>query len=456
MSISLPLASPTHLTIKFEIEQARSLICKIQNEYHKTDIATRSIALDTIDSLLASAKKNLNLAHITDETICDDLRYATNSYKIIILFQQLEMGKVHTPASPSLPHSSSSSSPPEAASPSLPHSSSSSSPPEAASPSPPHSSSSSSPPVSALPSVSPSSSSSMPMPTPTLSAPGTAIRREESKTPFFQVRPVGIANASNNCWVNAQAQFIRVIPSLHTIALQLKPFEDFYSVYDSSSLSRESIARRANSQTLREFLSTKNPHISSNQNRMEDAHDGLMTIMEPYKGPTLRISRKTSTSEITCSVIPVHINQHNKRTIRNPFAKERAFHELFTESFMRLDDPKGGGKLAFKTPPDELFFQLIRFKPSGKSSIKINDKINCGLRFTLPADQVVSGDTPAYNCDAFISHLGVSMQKGHYICHVEIEDIWYRCDNRDIQKVSKTQVEVAIQNAYLLHYKIIK
>ena len=99
--------------------------------------------------------------------------------------------------------------------------------------------------------------------------------------------------------------------------------------------------------------------------------------------------------------------------------------------------------------------QMNRYTYDGVSSLKINDPVAIPINFNLPNDWVRSpngGGT--YTCDAFIQHQGSSFNYGHYVAYVRKEDgTWWYCSDNTIYPVSLTEVEQAMQTAYLYHFK---
>ncbi len=270
--------------------------------------------------------------------------------------------------------------------------------------------------------------------------------------PFVPGQPVGIRNGSANCWANSLLQFARHIPSLYRIVQadrELQPaFANFYRAYDRARATQQHTAPQASSQTIRQCLHARSDTISSRASRQEDAHEGLMAMMENFPPHYMRLQRAANDGRIEpTTVISINPTDHKRRSLA----------ELFEQTYAIRDYGPRSEFAYFQTRPDELFFHIARFRPTLAGFTKNSDLLNIGPIFSLPARRVDAenggGD---YLCDAFIEHRGSSASGGHYVAYVMDEDgRWWLCNDQVITAVTEATVNSARQRAYILHFRAI-
>ncbi len=389
-----------------EMEQAKGALQDCQGKFSSIPPSAIAPALQAIHTKLESAYSHLQLSQVPNPHMINEWRILKCSYLLLkgrlpSLFPTPEK-PAEMPALPALADGSKSASPA----------------------------------VSALP----------------LSPPPEAKESKASKaSSFVRAVPTGIIRRhSHNCWVNAGAQFIRAIPSLYDLVVaDIKDFRDFFETYEKCRKAGKSVPETS-SQKVREYLSGR-ISVSSDALSMEDAHEGLAPIMSRYKGPKIREVRNkvkpgdTKEHEITCSIIPISIANHNNQSLE----------KLFDAGFMTANDELGGAESYFHEPPRELFFQLVRSKRVMSKygqylgNVKISDAINCGMSFELSPDRVLSKKGATYACDAFIVH-----EAAHYVAYVKVNNHWHMCDDADVKRVSDTAALRALKKAYIIHYAL--
>ena len=110
--------------------------------------------------------------------------------------------------------------------------------------------------------------------------------------------------------------------------------------------------------------------------------------------------------------------------------------------------------LTIATTPDILCLHLKRFKTkfSGKrcSTTKIETRVNFPF-----SDLTLSDNQPAekFSLIGVVSHLGSRVDGGHYVafCLNQTNNIWFKCDDDQVQQVPAHKVAAA--QAYMLFYK---
>lgn len=266
---------------------------------------------------------------------------------------------------------------------------------------------------------------------------------------FIPGQPVGIRNESMNCWCNALLQFMRHVPSIYQHIQNpqsgLGPLRNFYQEYDKAQGQSQTVAAKADSQSIREWFSGRTS-ISPNSGRQEDASEGLNYVLANSPPHVLELRRPR--------------NAKGEQIIRNQEARSflinlqghnnRPLDRLFVEKFLCDNNETQ----RFLTKPADLTFHLNR-NQQWPSRGKIDDDIHIPRRIDLPSTSVLTGEGGAYECCAFISHLGNSMEGGHYVAYVLRNGRWWRCDDSTVTPASMAEVDRERGEAYILHFRAV-
>ncbi len=269
-----------------------------------------------------------------------------------------------------------------------------------------------------------------------------AVPLHTHPAPFVKGQPIGINNASANCWANAALQLILASPGLceHLRQNRSPVFGNAIKNYQKAQSNREHIASNIDSQKIREWLAEK-IQFSHSAEDQEDAHEALSYIMRTYQGTKIEVRRtRGSRSNETWPILTLHLAHHQQR---------KSFEELVERNFLSFQDPRGGGTRRLKTCPSELFFHLSRFDRHGN---KIADRIKLTPSFKLSSRWTTNGTSANYSCQAFIQHEGSSADSGHYVCYVKRQGLWWRCDDDAITQVSEGEAAQQLKRCYLCYF----
>lgn len=266
---------------------------------------------------------------------------------------------------------------------------------------------------------------------------------------FIPGQPVGINNASMNCWANALLQFMRNVPSfyahINNPSNGFGALRSFYQNYDNAQSNQQTVAANADSQSVRQWFSGRT-RISPSQHRQEDASEALSSVLANFPPHVLELRRAP--------------NGQGERVVRNQEARmfminlndhrNLPLDRLFIDQILhRADETQ-----QFHKKPAELTFQLNR-NVQWPARGKVDDAVNIPRRITLHSGAVMTGQGGQYECDAFISHQGKSMDGGHYVAYVLRNGQWWLCDDATIRPANMWEVDRERRKAYILHYRAV-
>lgn len=263
--------------------------------------------------------------------------------------------------------------------------------------------------------------------------------------PFVPGQPVGLRNTGNNCWLNAGLQILVQSSGLHPHLRRFPIFAQFLDAYQGSRNTFQKVAPQIDTQQLRQFLSRETRGVvSANFNQEDAAH--LFEFL--FGGGALyrfvhEINGTPSTDQ------PEPMIQLEVSQIR----EGASFQQLFKNFFDHRDDLGRRQQVFFPQAPSDLLIQLKRFYRTREGEEgKIIYSIDVPERITLSQALIRSGETGSYQCDAFLVHHGVSLNRGHYVAYVKRGETWWLCSDSSVREVSSDQAIAAMKSSYILHY----
>lgn len=274
-----------------------------------------------------------------------------------------------------------------------------------------------------------------------------SVGRSETNAPFVPGQPSGIYREGNNCWANSLLQFMRHIPSIYNyIQDPSNPFgvlRNFYESYELAQAQGQTVARNANSQRVREWLS-EGTTITRSSRRQEDASEALNYVLQHFHPHFLKFTGRTPRP----GQLRVERDEEARAFLINVRGHAgRPLHDLFIQNY--LED--NGETRRFYNKPSELIFQINR---NASLYGKLNDDINVPEHFTLPDRTVLprGGGGGNFELDAIIVHEGRSMNSGHYVAYLLINGQWWLCDDSHVRPASDAEMIKARSQASIVHY----
>jgi ubiquitin C-terminal hydrolase len=273
--------------------------------------------------------------------------------------------------------------------------------------------------------------------------------------------------------------------------------------YDDACISKKAISNNY-SQKFRLALHHLNPQITNDYFKHEDVHEIFTTLFGKYE--ELFVKNTDSIASINTSAIHFKntLIQHyeigeevtipkdtpSALTENNTLVKEEIqwqlkmaldptrslqfmeilqafFHKEEINPTFSEDSPKlmkeekcVQVKLTkevnlFDQKPNYLIMQFARFIYTEKGPAKIHSPIT-GIPEQLDAKHLTIKDTPqgVYELTSFIIHLGISLNRGHYISYLKKENRWIKCDDNNTSYVKESDVLQDLSNSYMCFYKL--
>ena len=222
------------------------------------------------------------------------------------------------------------------------------------------------------------------------------------KLPSTDIRPSGLKNVGNDCFLNAMFQSI--IATGHA-----KHFANANNLLDQ----KNKPLQEAFAKLLDDYKKGKNPSTNAfrkllgfdpkNQN---DAQEALLRLMAHYQPISSNIDLTIpEASELKKSLQEKHSEIHH----------------------------------------DDIFVKLPRFNydDQDNQAYKLHEQMN------VPEAVTIKGQM--YTLQSFVTHKGNSMTNGHYTAHTKQNNTWHECDDTSV-KPAQNALDRA-KNAYILHYK---
>jgi hypothetical protein len=275
--------------------------------------------------------------------------------------------------------------------------------------------------------------------------------------PFWPGQPVGLVNKENDCWLNSSLQLLVNAPRLQQRMRQIPEFSQFLDSYAAARADHQKVANKINPQVLRQWISRESGGLISADCYQEDAAQVFENL---FQGPHAihRLSQQINGGVPTARQEPLLQIDLNQQGMRDRPSFQRLFNNYFD---YRTHDGRRT-QLFFSQPPDDLLIQAKRFfQKMDTSGVfhqgKITESINISNKLVLPNNFVRTGETAAYDCDAFTVHLGGTPNEGHYVSYVKRNGKWWYCSDTTVYEVSKDKVLRAMKEGYLFHFsKIIQ
>lgn len=276
----------------------------------------------------------------------------------------------------------------------------------------------------------------------------TPLPRSAGKPlPFVTGQPVGLDNESANCWTNSVLQLLFNAPNLRRKLHSQGPsaIKNAHLAYEKTRSAKEHVSSTVNSQNIRKWLASQIPGISRDADDQEDAQEALAHIMRNFPPTTFEVRRHSGSmhADERWRLLTLSLDSHRKAA---------NLEQLFDCNFLTFHDGAGGGRRRFRDCPDDLTFHFARFGMGRHGPRKIDDHLNIGNTFKIPATWTISKRSANYECQAFIEHIGDSIEGGHYVAYTKVKGQWWCCDDNYVYKVDKDEAEDKIKDSYIAHY----
>ena len=312
--------------------------------------------------------------------------------------------------------------------------------------------------------------------------------------------PVGLRNASNNCWLNSIMQFLMNQPNFFKHLIMKLPEDHairrFAMQYHRDRvLSRstgEIVCSSANSQSIRQLLSRlSHEQISPDARRSEDAPEGLMILagqLEPENiedNPLFSKMRTTRVYDTTRITATLHgtppadreltLDGRSMRTtpeisfqLPMPFARSIQ-HEQILQSAWRVPGSMGENgryhgvelplrevRVDLEEAPEHFTcaYQRFKFTEQGRR-IKNDSVIDIPFSYVLDPQFIIGDDAPytLYMLQSFVVHSG-GVNGGHYVSYTRKNDgTWWQENDSRVTPVSLEQAKNASKHAYLASFQ---
>lgn len=275
------------------------------------------------------------------------------------------------------------------------------------------------------------------------------------------MKPTGIDNVGNTCYLNSALQVLFFSPQLTNIIMFFK---------DRFDNGKDSVAKSYIT-VVEQLYSGKKPQVADlmhnflkeykyfeNMRMQHDSHETTMCILdslyESLKGKDNFIS--TIFDSVFENIVQCKDCGHkvvNKETARNICINSNAetvqegIDATFTEE--KMDDYK-----CDMCSEKDCYRKKIHSKHSYIVMITINMYDNYGRKSktTMNIDNTIVINDKKYTLYASVCHHG-SADNGHYTASVKSDNIWYIIDDETVYEV-KDQQNLHLKNAYTLFYKV--
>lgn len=277
------------------------------------------------------------------------------------------------------------------------------------------------------------------------------------------MKPTGIDNVGNTCYLNSALQVLFFSPQLTNIILFFK--DRFDNGKDSVAKSYITI--------VEQLYSGKKPQVADlihnflkefkyfeNMRMQHDSHETTMCILdslyESLKGNKDDNFISTIFDSVFENVVQCKDCRHkvvNKETARNICINSNAvtvqegIDATFTEE--KMDDYK-----CDMCSEKDCYRKKTHSKHSYIVIITINMYDNYGrkAKTTMNIDNTIKINDKKYTLYASVCHHGRA-DNGHYTASVKSDNIWYIIDDETVHEV-KEQQNLHLKNAYTLFYKV--
>lgn len=275
------------------------------------------------------------------------------------------------------------------------------------------------------------------------------------------MKPTGIDNVGNTCYLNSALQVLFFSPQLTNIIMFFK--DRFDNGKDCVTKSYISIVEQLYSgkkpqvaDLMHNFL--KEYKYFENMRMQHDSHETTMCILDSLY-ESLKGSKDNFISTIFDSVFENVVRckdcSHkvvNKETARNICINSNAesvqegVNATFNEE--KMDDYK-----CDMCSEKDCYKKKTHSKHSYIVIITINMYDNHGrkAKTTMNIDNTIEINDKKYTLYASVCHHG-SANNGHYTASVKSDDIWYIIDDETVYEVKDTK-NLHLKNAYTLFYK---
>jgi hypothetical protein len=265
--------------------------------------------------------------------------------------------------------------------------------------------------------------------------------------PFVPGQPVGIYNASNNCWLNSGLQLLANTPAFEMRISRIPIFAQFLFSYKEARMGHQKVSCKIDSHQIRQYLSRETRggidpgHVQQDASELfEHLFDGVNSLYEFHH---------------LIDGVPARNRQEPLIQIEIPRGRlPLSFRQLLNGFFdYRTDDHGRRHQLFFQQPPNDLLIQMKRFyRDRDGTEGKVTNAIEAPEMIQVPASLIRTGQAGSYCCDAFLVHHGDSPSGGHYVAYIKVNGIWWHCSDSTVIEVCKSAAMNAMKHSYILHY----
>jgi hypothetical protein len=269
--------------------------------------------------------------------------------------------------------------------------------------------------------------------------------------PFVPGQPIGLVNSGTNCWLNSSLQILANSPTYHARLRRIPEFAQFLDNYAKAETDYQKVAQSINPQTLREFLSRETNGDIALLGRQEDAAQVFETLFQGQEA--------LHTFEQLTNAAPSAPRQEPMIQIDlGPQEQRPSFQELFNAFLDHHTDAGQHIQLFFQDVPDDLLFQIKRFRQTVDSTgrmrlEKILDPFDVPQNISIPNHFVISNEASQHQIDSFIVHYGNSLDVGHYVAYVKKGTAWWYCSDSHVTEISEQDAMRELKHSIFCHFK---
>ncbi len=272
---------------------------------------------------------------------------------------------------------------------------------------------------------------------------------------------VGISNKdATTCWLNSLMQMLLNIPDLKETLKRDSHFKEFIDKYEKAL--KEDI--QIDSIALREFLKTICPDLREERHAYHDSHEVLKAILDFFKSSnsnlrnTMIVKNHFLHPDGTTTTGEQRLEDTGVLELTPPAKKQKIdnLKRWLSAKFSSVQNNEVVGKtnileeIKLSFAPNDLFLNLQRFELDTKTNRikKLNNTVEIPVNLEISKNHFENNLDASYELNNFICHINM-----HYIAYVKKGSSWFKCNDKNVTKISLIEALKASENAYLIHYK---